>query len=302
MGERYEEVPPEEETAVTEVRREPPEGPPPDGPPPWWRENWWIPALVLILLVGLLIGFFALRDRDDEEAAPADAVVPSVVGLPEAEARTTLEREGLEAEVVGTEESAEPEGTVIAQDPEAGTQLAAGAVVSLTLSAGEPEVVTVTEEEPVEEAPPEEPPAEEEPPEEEPSVVEMPDVVGTDVISGGDAVEELGLIANTFPVESQEEIGTIVSQNPDAGTELREGQTVRLNVSLGTGERQGREVPNVTGEDEAEARSMLREAGFTVRTLDRQAPEPRHVGVVILQRPEPGNAPILTQVTIYVGR
>jgi eukaryotic-like serine/threonine-protein kinase len=298
MGERYEEVPPEE-TAVTEVRREPPDGPPPDGPPPWWRENWWLPALVLILIVGVLIAFFALRDRGDEEAAPDDAVVPSVVGLSEPEARGLLEREGLEAEIAGTEESVRPEGEVIAQEPEAGTRVAQGAVVSLTLSSGEPDVVTVTEEEPVEEAPP--PPEEEEPPE-EPSAVEMPDVVGTDLISGADAVEEAGLIANTFPVDSQEEIGTIVAQNPDAGTELREGQTVRLNVSLGPGDRQGREIPNVTGEDEAEARRMLREAGFTVRTLDRAAPEPRNVGVVILQQPEPRTAPILTQVTIYVGR
>jgi len=61
-------------------------------------------------------------------------------------------------------------------------------------------------------------------------------------------------------------------------------------------------VPNVTGRDESEARRILYEAGFLVRTLDREAPQPRHVGVVILQQPEPQSAPILTQVTIFVGR
>jgi eukaryotic-like serine/threonine-protein kinase len=301
MSERYEEVPPDE-TAVTEVRREPPEGPPPPDGPPWWRENWWIPALVLILFVALLIGFFALRDRAEEEvAAPDQVTVPHVVGLDEVQARETLEQQGLEGQVTGSEESSEPEGTVIAQEPEAGAQLPEGGVVELTVSAGEPEVVTVTEEEPVEEAPPVEPP-DEPAEEEEPSVVEVPDVVGAGLLQGAEAVEELGLIANTFPVESQEEIGTIVAQNPDPGTELTQGQTMRLNVSLGPGERQGARVPNVTGEDEADARRMLREAGFAVRTLDRQAPEARHVGVVILQQPEPREAPVLTQVTIYVGR
>lgn len=299
MSDRYEELPPDE-TAVTEVRREPPDRPPPDGPPPWWRENWWLPVLVLILLVGLLIAYFALRDRGDEEAAPEDAVVPSVVGLPEAAARATLEQQGLEAEVTGSEESAEPEGTVVAQEPEAGVELPQGAVVELTLSAGEPEVVTVTEEEPVETEP--QTTTDEEPPEEEPSVVEVPDVTGADHVEAAATVEELGLIANTFPVESQEERGTVVAQNPDPGTELQEGQTVRLNVSLGGDEREDAEIPNVTGEEEADARQMLREAGFTVRTIDREAPEPEHVGVVILQQPEPQSAPVLTQVTIFVGR
>ena len=298
MSERH------EETAVTEVRRGP-DGPPPgDGPPPpWWRENWWIPLIVLLLLVGLLIAFFALRGGDDEEAAPDDAVVPSVIGQTEAEARETLREQGLEAEVAGTEESDEPEGTVVAQRPESGTTLPRGAVVELILSGGEPEVVT--ENEVVTE--PEEPETEVEtetvetaPP--EPQVVEVPDVVGGSHLDAAATIEETGLIGNTYPVESQQERGTAVAQNPDPGTQLREGQPVRVNVSLGTGERETRQVPNVTGRDESEARRILYEAGFLVRTLDREAPQPRHVGVVILQQPEPQSAPILTQVTIFVGR
>jgi beta-lactam-binding protein with PASTA domain len=282
MTDRYDEVPPDE-VEVTEVTRER------RTPPPWWRENWWIWGIVLLLLVGALIAFFALRDAGDEEAAD-EAVVPAVLGLSEAEARETLEREGLEGEVTDREESEEPEGTVIGQTPGAGTQLPRGAVVELVLSAGEPEVVTETET--VTET-------EEEP---EPEMVEVPDVVGTDHVDAGATVDETGLIANSFPVESTEERGTVVGQNPDPGTQLPEGERVRLNVSLGEGEREAAEVPDVTGEDEVEARQILRDAGFTVRTLDRAAPEPGNVGEVILQRPEPRSAPVLTQVTIYVGR
>ncbi len=302
MSERYEEVP-RDETVVTEVRREPPDGPPPGGPPPWWRENWWIPALVLLLLVGLLIAFFALRDRGDEEAATEQATVPSLIGLDESDAREVLEREGLEADVAERRESDEPEGTVISQRPEAGTALARGGVVELILSAGEPEVVTetavVTETDEEVETDVE---TQTETVEEEPEAVQVPDAVGLAQTEAGAAVEDAGLIANTFPVESQEERGTVVAQNPDPGTQLREGDAVRLNVSLGPDEREQAAIPNVTGAEEADARRALREAGFTVRTLDRQAPEPRHVGVVILQRPEPRQAPVLTQVTIYVGR
>ena len=77
---------------------------------------------------------------------------------------------------------------------------------------------------------------------------------------------------------------------------------MRLNVSLGPDEREAARIPDVTGAEEREARRRLREAGFTVRTLDRPAPEPRHRGVVILQQPAPADAPVLTQVTIFVGR
>jgi len=303
MGERY-----EEETQVTEVRREPPEGPPP-GEPPWWRENWWIWLLVLLLLVGLLIAFFALRGGDDDDAADARATVPSVLGLSETEARETLEREGLEVEVTGTEESDKPEGTVIEQDPEAGAQLARGAVVSLVLSAGAPETVTQTVTTDTGETDTEtqaetetETEAETETVETQPQAVQVPDVVGASHLDAGAAIDETGLIANTYPVASQEERGTVVAQNPDPGTELRQGQPVRLNVSLGPGEREVARIPDVTGREEREARQRLREAGFTVRTVDRQAPEPRHRGVVILQQPAPGDAPVLTQVTIFVGR
>lgn len=297
----------DEETAVTEVRREPPDGPPPDGPPPpWWRENWWIWLLVLLLLVALLIAFFALRGDDGDDEADEQAVVPSVVGLAEAEARATLEREGLEAEVVDTQESGEPEGTVLAQRPESGTRLPRGAVVDLILSSGEPETETETETEVVTETEEEtETEVETETVETEPAepqVVEVPDVVSASHVDAGATVEEVGLIPNTYPVQSDEERGTVVAQSPDPGTELREGQPVRLNVSLGPGDREAAQVPNVTGEREADARRLLHEAGFTVRTLDREAPEPRHVGVVILQQPQPSSAPVLTQVTIYVGR
>jgi eukaryotic-like serine/threonine-protein kinase len=297
VTERYDELPPEEaETEVVERRGGPP---PPEGPPPpWWREQWWIWLVVLLFLVALLIAIFALRDRDEEEEALAPGVVPSVVGLQEGQARDLLDREGFAAGVT-REPADEPEGTVVAQDPEAGTELPQGSTVELLVSTGpppEPEPEEPEEPEPE----PEEP--EPEPDEPEPQVVQVPDVVGANHVDAGATVDEIGLIGNTVAVQSNEERGTVVAMSPDPGTELREGSTVRLNVSLGPGEREAGQIPNVTGEDEAEARDVLRRAGFAVRTVDREAPEPHHRGVVILQQPAPGRAPVLTQVTIYVGR
>ena len=270
------------------------EEPPPR--PPWWRENWWV-LLVLLLLVGGILAFFYLRDAD--VTAEGDQVeVPEVVGLQEQAAVERVEEAGLEA-VVDRVSAPDPEGEVISQEPGAGVQVDEGQEVFLSVSAGEEETETETETVVETETEAE---TETETVETEPELAEVPDVVGTDHAEAGAAVEERGLIADSYPVESNEPSGTVVAQNPDAGTQLAQGQHVRLNVSLGTGTPGSGEIPDVTGEGEQDARESLRSAGFTVRTIDRDAPEEEDVGEVILQRPEPRTAPGLTQVTIYVGR
>jgi len=95
----------------------------------------------------------------------------------------------------------------------------------------------------------------------------------------------------------------VISQRPVSGTELEEGETVRLNVSLGPGERETTEVPDVTGLEASEARRRARTDGFTVRTVPRGAPSDEEVGEVLTQTPSAGTtAPILTQITLFVGR
>ena len=264
------------------------------GPPPWWRENWWAPLLLLLLFVGLLIAFIVFRG-DDAESAGDRVSVPDVVGLEEAEARERIEGAGLDA-AVDEVASADAAGDVVAQEPGAGAQLERGEEVLLTVSAGSAETDTTTETEPTTVTD-----TVTETETTEPEIVAVPGV-GSDHADAGATVEERGLVPDTYPVDSQEPRGTVVAQNPPEGTDARRGSNVRLNVSLGEGERPGAEVPDVTGLAAGEARQRLRDAGFTVRTLDRDAPEPDNVGEVILQRPEPRTAPVLTQVTIYVGR
>jgi beta-lactam-binding protein with PASTA domain len=45
-------------------------------------------------------------------------------------------------------------------------------------------------------------------------------------------LREIGLKANAFEVPSIDPAGTVVAQNP-AGGEIREGSSVRINVSSG---------------------------------------------------------------------
>jgi beta-lactam-binding protein with PASTA domain len=84
---------------------------------------------------------------------------------------------------------------------------------------------------------------------------------------------------------------------------VKEGDTVRLNVSLGPGPREESEIPDVTGLEASEARQRARVEGFAVRTVERDAPSDEEVGEVLTQAPGAGTAaPILTQITIFVGR
>jgi serine/threonine-protein kinase len=279
---------------------EPPESGPP--PPPWWREYWWIWLAVLgVLVVGVIVLLLVLQDGDDEEATsttPTVSVVtvPDVVGLSEAVAVQRLSEAGLRAQV-GRETSEDvPLGSVIEQDPAAGSDVTRLRVVELTVSSGPPEVETVTETvTETETQPPPEPP--------DPETVQMPDVVGLSHEEAAASVEDLGLVADTYPVPSAEPFGVVVAVAPAAGTEVREGQSVRLNVSLGPDERTSVTVPDLTGLEASDARRRCREAGLTCRTLYRTAPSEEEQGEVLDQQPAAGETVLqLTQITLFVGR
>ena len=275
------------EEVVEEVYEEPPP------PRSWWRENLWLWLLLLLLLVvgGIALLWFLQRDGGDSDRA----VVPAVVGQSEAEAIRQVQAAGLEA-VRNPSESSRPEGEVFAQTPGAGTQLKEGEPVVLNVSTGPPSTTTVTATattttaETVTQPPP-------------PADVTVPDVAGQSQVDAGEAIEGTGAIADSYPVPSDEPAGTVVSQRPAPGTVIKQGETVRLNVSLGPDERETTEVPDVTGDEASEARRRARAEGFTVRTVPRDAPSQDEVGEVLTQAPAAGaTAPILTQITLFVGR
>jgi beta-lactam-binding protein with PASTA domain len=132
----------------------------------------------------------------------------------------------------------------------------------------------------------------------EPETVEVPDVVGEDHVTAGAEVDDAGLVANTYPVPSEEARGTVLAQTPGPGSQLPEGTAVRLNVALGPGARGTFGVPDVTGMAAAEARDRCRRARFTCRTIERDAPSEEEVGEVLDQQP----AAQLSQMTLFVGR
>jgi serine/threonine-protein kinase len=139
--------------------------------------------------------------------------------------------------------------------------------------------------------------------EEPPEPVTVPGVVGENYVAAGSTLEGMGLAADSYPVASQETRGTVVAQRPDPGTTAKEGDIVRNNVALGTGARETKQVPDVTGPQASDARDEVRRAGLTVRTIFSHAPTAEEVGEVLTQQPAAGTSvPELTQVALYVGR
>lgn len=211
---------------------------------------------------------------------PQLVAVPPVMGQTEADATAALRGVGLRVNIVRVPASGPaPEGTVVAQNPKGGVKAPKGSTVRLNIASapagGSTQTVPTTGEAPV------------------------PNVVGSRDTDAIPRLQAAGFRVSSTPVSSTRPAGTVLTQSPAGGTTATRGSTVRITVPGG---RQVRTVPDVVGETEASADRILRNAGFTVRVVDRPA-DPAQQGLVVEQDPAAGTRVQGTRrVTIYVGR
>ncbi|SCK24726.1 Stk1 family PASTA domain-containing Ser/Thr kinase [Streptomyces sp. WMMB 322] len=163
---------------------------------------------------------------------PEIVKVPELGGTPLADARRKLKDAGLEAGVVKRQFSEDTaRGSVIASDPEAGSERRPGSPVALAVSKGAP--------------------------------VDVPDVVGDDEDSAREKLTEEGLKVRIAPerVFSDEDEGSVARQSPAEDSTAGEGDTVTLTISKG---QDLVDVPDVEGLGKKQAREKLEDAGFEV--------------------------------------
>jgi eukaryotic-like serine/threonine-protein kinase len=214
---------------------------------------------------------------------PRTGTVPSVVGITEASARATLEGLGYKVAVVRIQ-SSQPRGSVVSQQPAAGTPAAKGTVVTINVAQGPTTTTTPTT--------PTQPPGK-----------RVPNVVGLAQRVAVARLQRAGFRVDSFPAGSRRPRGTVIAQGPEGGARAAPSSVVRIDVSLGSGRRPLRTVPDVVGMTEAEAKSLLVQTGFTVRSEDRAAADRSEKDVVLDQRPAAGgSAPVASQVILVVGR
>ncbi len=100
---------------------------------------------------------------------------------------------------------------------------------------------------------------------------------------------------------SREAAGRVVAQARPAGTELRRGDTVQLNVSEGAEPQADASVPRVTGQELEQGRGALEQAGFEVLALTVGDREIRNESTILSQSPGGGaSVPRGSLVLVYV--
>lgn len=86
-------------------------------------------------------------------------------------------------------------------------------------------------------------------------------------------------------VSEDVEKGKIVSQNPEAGTTIKTGSTITVNISNGLGDGS---VPDLRGKKQSELADYLEAAGFKLGTVSEEASD-QEKGTVLSQDPSAGD-------------
>jgi serine/threonine-protein kinase len=128
--------------------------------------------------------------------------------------------------------------------------------------------------------------------------VTIPAVAGQSEAEARQTLEDAGLGVEVQQVTSEEPAGRAVGTDPPEGSEVDEGDTVTLRVSEGPGLTT---VPDVVGDNEADATAALRREEFDV-DVQQEASSDVDEGIVISQRPGAGTqAEVGSTVTIVVS-
>jgi serine/threonine-protein kinase len=215
----------------------------------WWP---WLVAIGAAIAVG--IGGWLLYDSiQDEISANEPVAVDNYTGIVEERAVSLVEGDGFEPNVRRLPNAEVERGYVYEQEPEPGTRLPKGSIVTILVSSGKPKVT-------------------------------VPSVVGERRDSAVAELTTRGLEANVVEVNSDRPSGIVTAQNPREGTVLVEGSSVRINVSKGP---RPVAVPSVVGLTYEVAAAQLQSAGFTVGRVTVESDRP--AGEVVSQDP-PGNS------------
>ena len=190
---------------------------------------------------------------------PSTVDVPNVVGLSAAQALVRLQAAGLKGRNVLIQ-SVQPKGRVIRQAPPGGSQAKKGSTVALTISKGSKPVT-------------------------------VPPVVGLTEAAATATLSRLGFRLSVSRISSPKPKGTVVSQEPAAGTRAQKGSVVGLNVSTGPSTTTGPTatgvvVPKVVGLSQSAAFARIERVGLKPNSFPVASSRP--TGTVVSQAP--GNA------------
>ncbi len=216
------------------------------------RRPGWVPwawaLLVALLVAGAGVAVYFI-------SRPKQAPVPRVTGLQLNVARTLIQNAHFQVAVINVP-SKKPAGTVIGENPGAGTRADEGSTVTLTVSGGQ-------------------------------SNVSVPSVQGLSQAAATRQIKRAGLKVTHVVTQSSStfKAGEATGTNPGAARSVPPGTGVTLLVSSG---QPLKTVPDVTGLSQSAATSQLTSAGFNVDP-STQTSSSATAGDVISQDPAGGH-------------
>jgi len=236
-----------------------------EGPPRRRRPIWpWVLS-VLLLIAAAGAAWFAYTKIQDQLNNSKPVPVPNVIDLRVELAKSKLIDHGFVPKEKLSFNDTVPKGVVFDQSPLAGSKLAKNSPVQITVSNGPPQVA-------------------------------VPNVIGK---SRDDAISTLtnaGLTFTVVSVHSGKPPDTVTGQFPHAGTKVKKGSKVQINVSSGP---QPVSVPYVVGQSFDQASATLQNAGFGVKRTNVDSNQP--ADTVVSQNPT-GSAPPGATITLSVSK
>lgn len=188
---------------------------------------------------------------------PEQVQVPDVKGRTELEAQFILGAAGLRSRVISIEDVSLEPGTAISTNPVAGTPVAKNTEVELRVSKGPGEEL-------------------------------VPNVAGKTLASAQAELQALGFKIGGPEQQPSDSVpsGKVISTDPEPGSSVKKGSTVKIIVSSGVEQVT---VPGVVGRSQADATASLEAKGFRVQvTTTSLSPDDSNVGKVMSQAPESG--------------
>ena len=205
-------------------------------------------GLVMVLMLGFGVGAFLSFGKF---WSANEVVVPDVVGKQMTLARQILEDKKLRVNVAETYDADVPPGQVVSQTPEAGATVKEERLVTIYVSKGGEELT-------------------------------MPDLKGLTKAEAEAKLTKMGLkLGTVYEKNSDEEAGTVIQQDPNAGSKISKGQEVDLIVSQGKKAKKAA-VPNVTGATLENAQNTITARGLKVGSVTKQQSN-QTAGTVISQ-------------------
>ncbi|GLY36455.1 serine/threonine protein kinase [Amycolatopsis sp. NBRC 101858] len=234
-------------------------------------------VLGAVLLIMWLSGSF--KGGGDQTGTVA---IPDVKGQSELAAKNTLREKGFnnfapnKTVVCGVPDASgntpctsDQVNQVISVTPDVGTPVATTAQITLTIGTA-------------------------------PGKVKVPDLKNLGRDDAEAKLKEAGLTLNQsiqdVDTNDPDQVGKVVSQTPQADSEVQQGTSV--SISIGKGKQQ-KQVPSVIGKSFSDANSTLTGLGFTVKRVDQQSDQPKDQ--VIQQIPVGGSVPVGSQITLTVS-